>query len=219
MFQKIGEEDLTSMLDCFQPNILKFKKNSHIATAGNSFADLGILLKGEAALIQENAAGYRLSKVLLQPGTLLGEMALFSHNSVWPATVVAQKSCHVLYLPQKKLLEVCANHCQCHRTIIKNILRDISDEVLRLNKKIAYISLKNRRSKICSFLLEQYQNNNSSLTFLLPMRRSELADFLNISRTSISREFCSLKDEGVIEAHRTFIHISNLEALKEMAKS
>ncbi|MEN6348637.1 MAG: Crp/Fnr family transcriptional regulator [Syntrophomonas sp.] len=217
LFQDIASDDLNTMFNCLQPKLGKFKKNSYIAVTGDHFESLGILLSGQAALIKENAAGDRLMMAILKPGDIFGESAVFSGKSVWPATVVAQEPCQVMFLPKQKILGECANLCSWHHTIIENMLKDISDKVIRLNEKIDYLSMKSMRGKLSSFLLEQYKMNGQP-EFLLPMKRNELADFLNVSRPSMSRELCRMRDEGVIDFNRSSIQIKDMEALKGMVE-
>ncbi|KGP74762.1 transcriptional regulator [Desulfosporosinus sp. Tol-M] len=217
LFQNVEANDLNTMLGCLQPKLSEFKKNSFIAIAGNPFESMGILLKGEAALIKENAAGNRMIMAILKPGEIFGESAVFSRKSVWPTTVVAQETCTVMFLAKQKILGECANLCSWHRKIIENMLKDISDKTLMLNKKLEYLSMKSMRGKLSSFLLGQYKINGS-LTFMLPMKRNELADYLNVSRPSMSREMCRMRDEGVIDFHLSSIQIKDIESLKDMVE-
>lgn len=217
LFQDIASDDLITMFNCLQPRVRKFKKNSYIARAGDHFESLGILLSGQAALIKENAAGDRLMMAILSPGDIFGETAVFSGKSVWPASVIAQEPCQVMFLPRQKILGECANLCSWHHMIIENMLKDISDKVLALNKKIEYLSMKSMRGKLSSFLLEQYKVNGKP-DFLLPMKRNELADFLNVSRPSMSRELGRMRDEGVIDFKRSSVRIKDVESLKEMVE-
>ncbi len=217
LFQNVEENDLNTMLCCMRPKLSEHPKNSIIAAAGNPFESMGILLKGEAALIKENAAGNRIIMAILKPGEIFGESAVFSRKSVWPATVAALGTCTVMFLPKQKILGECANLCSWHRKIIENLLRDISDKTLMLNKKLEYLSMKSMRGKLSSFLLEQHKINGS-LTFMLPMKRNELADYLNVSRPSMSREMSRMRDEGVIDFHLSSIQINNIESLKEMVE-
>jgi Mn-dependent DtxR family transcriptional regulator len=45
-----------------------------------------------------------------------------------------------------------------------------------------------------------------------------LADFLNVSRPSMSREMAKLKDEGIIDYKKNQIEIKDLESLMEMTE-
>jgi CRP-like cAMP-binding protein len=83
-----------------------------------------------------------------------------------------------------------------------------------LNKKIEHISAKNIRGKISSYLLDIYrQSDNETIT--IPMKRHELADYLNVQRPSLSRELGSMRDSGIIEFNGSFITINNLLKLEK----
>jgi CRP-like cAMP-binding protein len=217
LFNNIKADDLLTMLDCLKPKIIKFHKNDLIAAAGEKFENMGIMLSGEAAVIKENAAGNRTMMAILKPGDLFGEVVVFSYNSVWPATIVVQKPCLAMFLSRQKILGQCANVCSRHRTIIENMLKHISDKTLMLNRQVEYLSMKSMRGKISSFLIEQCDKAEKT-TFVLPLMRNELADFLNVSRPSMSREMGRMRDEGVIDFHRSTIRIKDIAALKRMAE-
>ena len=97
------------------------------------------------------------------------------------------------------------------------MLRIISEKALLLNRKVEYLAIKSLRGKICTYLLEQHQRTGMT-TFMLPLKRCELADLLNVSRPSLSREMCKMRDEGIIDFHRSSIRIKNMEALKRSAE-
>ncbi|MDD2233781.1 MAG: Crp/Fnr family transcriptional regulator [Desulfitobacteriaceae bacterium] len=217
LFDNIETNDLRTMLACLKPKISKFHKNDLIAAAGEKFEKMGIMLSGEAAVIKENIAGNRMIMAILQPGDLFGEAVVFSHKSVWPATIIAQKPCYAMFLAREKILGQCNKACNWHRTIIENMLRLISDKTLMLNKQVEYLSMKSMREKISSFLIEQYEKAGDT-TFILPMMRNELADFLNVSRPSMSREMGRMRDEGIIDFHKSSIQIKDIAALKQMAE-
>jgi CRP-like cAMP-binding protein len=73
------------------------------------------------------------------------------------------------------------------------------------------------RGRIAIFFLEQYKKTGQS-TFMLSMNRNELADFLNVSRPSLSREMSKMRDEGLIDFHRSSIRLKDIGALKAVAE-
>lgn len=217
LFQGIETDELGVMIQCLKPKMSSYKRNEIIATAGDKFNGIGFILSGEAVVAKENAAGNRVVLTMLKPGDMFGEMAAFSGNNVWPATVSVQSSCKVLFLPPDKILGECKKLCPCHRRLVINMLRILSNKALTLNRKVEYLAVKSMRGKIANFLLEQF-NKTCKTTFMMPMNRNELADFLNVSRPSLSREMGRLRDEGIIEFHRSSVHIKNIEALQTMVE-
>ena len=93
------------------------------------------------------------------------------------------------------------------------MLKIVSELPLKLNKKVEYPTIKSMYVKISVFLLDQYKKTGKT-TFVLPMNRNDMADFLNVSRPSISRETSRMKDEGIIDYHLSTIKIKDIDALK-----
>jgi CRP/FNR family transcriptional regulator, dissimilatory nitrate respiration regulator len=214
VFEGIDIETLNTMFQCMKPTVHSYRKNSFVTTAGEKVDGLGILLSGQASVIKESVSGYRIMMVKLEPGGMFGEMVVFSARGVWPASVQAHSDCTVMFLPPEKFYGECENLCASHRQMISNMLRIISERALMLNRKVEYLAIRNMRGKISTYLLEQYKRTGKD-TFMLPLKRNELADFLNVSRTALSREMGRMRDEGLIEFHMASVRICQVEALKK----
>ncbi len=217
IFHDISPSQLDIMLDCLKPKINTYNKNSYIAVQGEPYTGLGILLSGEAAIIKESASGSRVIMTVIGPGELFGEMIAFSPRKHWPASVSAQSTCAVMFLPPEKIIGECTQACGGYKQLIKNILVLLSTKALMLNQRVEYLAIKGMREKISIYLLEQYKINQKN-TFVLPLKRNELADFLSVSRTALSRELGRMRDEGIIEFYRTSVKINNLALLRRGAE-
>lgn len=214
LFRGIGNESLNIMLDCLKPKIRRYKRREIIISYGQAFQGVGIIVSGRVALTKEMYSGNRIMMGILDAGDIFGEMVAFSDHRVWPMTVISQENCILLFLPPDKITGTCSNICASHRTLIMNMLQILSNRASMLNKKIEHLSAKNIRGKISSYLLDIYrQTGNVSLT--IPMKRHELADYLNIPRPSLSREMGLMRDAGIIEFKGSLITINNLLKLEE----
>lgn len=212
LFIDISEEEILSLLNCLSPKIVTFEKNEFIVNVGDEIKHFGLILKGEAIIIKEKADGNRVVMSVAKKGDMFGEMFIFSSKKYWPVTVKSQSNCKILFFTNSDLITRCGRNCSWHVNLLRNFITLISDKSLTLNKKVEYLSIKSIRGKLCSYLYEQYIQCNNS-TFVLPLNRNELADFLNVSRPSLSREICKLRDEGVIDFHLSTFKIKNVDKL------
>ncbi|HOJ77993.1 MAG TPA: Crp/Fnr family transcriptional regulator [Bacillota bacterium] len=212
LFQGIDSEELSVMLGCIKPQVVRYKKNECLAIAGNQFSGMGLILAGKVSISKENVAGDRVMMTILGPGEIFGEMVAFSKQRFWPATVIAEEESQIVFIASDKIVGNCERQCGSHRRLILNMLRIISDKALFLNRKLEYLTIKTLRGKIATFLLEQYQKTGQT-TFMLEMNRDQLADFLNVSRPSLSREMGRMKAEQLIDFHRSSVQIKSLEKL------
>lgn len=214
LFNGISKESLGIMLDCLKPRITRCKQREIIATCGQPFQGIGIIASGKTAITKESYSGNRIIMGILGAGEILGEIVAFSDQKVWPMTVIAQEDCILLFLPPGKIARPCSNICSSHNVLITNMLKILSDRAYMLDKKIEHISGKNIRGKISSYLLDIYHQQNSC-TLTMPLRRHELADYLNITRPSLSREMGLMRDAGIIEFYGSHLIIKNILALEE----
>jgi len=215
LFKGMDKRNVEDMIKCIRPKLVSVRKNDYVAFAGNSFDGLGILLSGQAVVSRENAAGKRIIMTNLNAGDIFGEMIVFSSLATWPVSVQAITDCTAMFLSKEKIVKTCGKACKWHYDMILNLMSIISDKALTLNKKLDYISIKSMRVKISTYLLELYKKTGST-SFIMPLNRNELADFLNVSRPSMSREMGRMRDEGIIDFHRSAVKILDLEALKEI---
>lgn len=215
LFAGISASELDSMVNCLQPKVCTYTKNSYITIGGEPFTGLGVLLTGEAAVIKESVAGNRTIMTVLRAGNIFGEMIAFSGRKNWPASVFAQTACSVIYLPPDKITGNCTNACAGHTQLIKNMLAILSEKALLLNRKVEYLTISSMRGKISTYLLEQWKLTGNKV-FNLALSRNDLADFLNVSRTALSREMGRMRDEGLLEFYRASFKINDLETLQKI---
>ncbi len=214
LFKGVDPEDIEKMLTCLDPQIKEYRKNECITISGEPLIGMGVVLFGSAAVTKEMVDGSRIIMKLLSQGEEFGEIILFSSKRSWPATVIAQQPCTIMYFTRSKIISDCMQVCPFHRRIVQNLLEIVSNKALMLNNKVEYLSLKGIRQKLSRFFCEQYYFNKST-TFNLPLNRNELAEFLNVSRPSMSRELCLMRDEGLIDFHKETIKLLKIEQIVE----
>ncbi len=214
LFSGVDEKRLDFLLSCLSSKICRYKKNEYIALENEKFDGVGIVLNGEISIFKENYKGVRTIMANFKKGDMFGEIIAFAGTGIWPSTVFAQSDCEIMFVHPEKILGICEKLCDSHRVLMANMTRIISKKALILNKKVEYLTIKSMKAKLAKYLLEQYKNTNS-LTFTMPLNREALADFLNVSRPSMSRELCKMRDEGIIEFYRNAVRILNIDVLEE----
>jgi CRP-like cAMP-binding protein len=214
LFNNIGKDELKSLLTCLKPLVQTYPKNTIVVRNGDSLDSLGIVLEGQASIFKDSISGNRILLKNIVKGEMFGEIAVFARQNEWPALVQAITPLTVCFFPKNKIVDQCTNACKWHNSLVRNMLGVISERALKLSKKMEYISIKTMRSKLSTFIYEQYLKGKTT-TLTLPMNRQQLADFLNVSRPSMSRELSRMRDEGIIDFHLSAVRIIDIEKLKE----
>ncbi len=77
----------------------------------------------------------------------------------------------------------------------------LAKKILILNQKIDIISQRTTREKLMTYF-EIQKGIAKSDKFTIPYNREELADFLFVDRSAMSRELSRMRDEGLIDFYK-----------------
>jgi CRP-like cAMP-binding protein len=81
---------------------------------------------------------------------------------------------------------------------VQNLFFAIAEKNRTLVQKLGHISKRTTREKLISYFSEEAKRQNSS-SFTIPFNRQQLADFLSVDRSAMSKELCKMRDEGFLE--------------------
>lgn len=201
LFAEIEQEDLHQILSCMDSREQHFPKGSFIFLAEESYPKLGILLAGKAQVIKENIFGDKMIIGNLEPGNLFGETYACMGLAKIPVSVEAIEDCSVLLLDINRMLKTCSNACSFHQRLVANLLNIVATKNMQLNRKMSYITHKTIRGRLLAYLEDQAERTNSD-AFEIPFNRNELADYLCVDRSAMSRELGRMKKEGLLDFSR-----------------
>lgn len=208
LFNGINKEDLHGMLDCLGATVRSYKKDDYIWLTGERIHLVGIVLSGEANILKEDMHGNRRILATVRAKGIFGESLAFSQTAESPVTVQAFSDAKVLFVDFRRIHSVCSNACVFHSRLIQNMLMLIAEKNMILNEKIDIIAMKTTRQKIAAYLLNQRVMQGKA-KFRIPFNRSELADYLSVNRSALSRELGRMQDEGLITFHKNIFTVSD----------
>ena len=214
LFEGLSEQELEAVLQCLNAKTQKYTKENIIMLSGDNVKDVGIIVSGSIMIIKEDVAGRQNILAHLSEADTFGEVFACAGIKTSPVTVVVSSDCEVVFVEYKRLITTCNSSCNFHAKIIQNMLQLIAQKSLELNKKIDYLIINSMRQKLVMYLLEQYtiQQKNS---FEVPLSRSELADFLNVDRSAMSRELGRMRNDGLINFNKNMFTLIDLQSLKD----
>lgn len=134
----------------------------------------------------------------LKTGDLFGETFACMGQKVMPVSVVALENCEVLFLDISRIVRTCKTACPFHQKLIANLLKIMAEKNAVLNQKMSYITHKTIRSRLEAYFYD-IMERNGSYEFTIPYNRSEMADYLCIDRSALSRELSHMKNDGMID--------------------
>ena len=87
------------------------------------------------------------------------------------------------------------------KKLLKNILHVSMQKNLALSSRIFFTAPKTIRGRLLTYLSAQSMKAGSS-TFDIPFNRQQLADYLNLDRSALSKELGKMRDEGLLEFYK-----------------
>lgn len=214
LFQGIGEGEIEAVLSCLAAKTKEYKKGEFIFRNGDSVEAVGLLLSGNALIVQEDYWGNRNLISHISPAQLFAETFACSAGAVLNVSVEAASACEIMFLDIKRILSTCPSACSFHTRIIRNLLSDLANKNLRLNEKLSHMGKRSTKEKLLSYLSAQAIKSCSN-EFDIPLNRQQLADYLSVDRSAMSNELCSLRDEGILSFEKNHFELYRLEVDKE----
>lgn len=198
LFADISEEDLKKTLDCLNAKVKKYKKASTIILEDDEISFVGVMLSGVIQVVKEDYLGNKNILTELSVSEIFAETFVCAELNRSPVTVISLTDCVILFVDYNKIIAKCQSSCPFHTKLIQNMLRIIANKNLILNQKIEFISKRTTREKLLSYFAVQVAKSKNK-SFTIPFSRNELADFLCVDRSAMSRELCKLRDKGVLQ--------------------
>ncbi|MCO8194009.1 MULTISPECIES: Crp/Fnr family transcriptional regulator [Anaerofustis] len=190
LFNNVQEKEINEIID--QSYIKSYQKDEYILKAGDFTSNTGIILKGEISVISEDFWGNKNIISTLSKGNIFAEIFSLKNNIPLNVSVISNEDSTILFINVNEIINKTRNFI-----FIKNLMNIISTKTLMLNRKNELLSKRTIREKVMTFLSQQAisANNNS---FKIPFSREEMANFLAVDRSALSRELSKMKKEGII---------------------
>ncbi|MFR1833550.1 MAG: Crp/Fnr family transcriptional regulator [Lachnospiraceae bacterium] len=204
MFRGLGEEEITSLLGCLNAGKRSYKKGEIILSEGSITENVGIVLSGMAMITCSDIWGNASLLGEVSPGSVFAEVYACIPGQPMLVTVAAVEDTSVLFMNVGRVLTACTNACPFHARLAQNLLTICAHKSLRLSQRIQHTSSKSIRGRLMSYFSECAKRSGSN-SFFIPYNRQQLADYLNVDRSTMCNELSKMQREGVIEYEKNYI--------------
>lgn len=182
---------------CHKIKTRKYKKGELITTFIKNRSQIGLILEGNVDLIRYDLDGNKNIIDRVNQGDVYGE--IFHNNETLNGLIVeAVSNVVIAIIEYNNLNNPCKSDCPIHSQINNELSLIMLEKVKFLNTRIELLTKRSTREKILSYfsLVSRGKTNKS---FRLPFSYTDLADYLNVDRSAMTREISSLVDEGFID--------------------
>ena len=195
LFHGLSAEDLNAILVWQCPVLHRYAKQDYLFHVGDRAHSIGIVLEGSVTILQEDFWGNRNIVTRLSPGHLFAEVYAVTREQRMGVSVMTDEGAVILLLNAHRLLNTSGEIFEMR--IIRNLLATIADKNLTLNTKLSHLSQRSTREKLLSYLSE-VSSQQGSADIQIPYDRQQLADYLSVNRSALSKELSKLREEGLL---------------------
>ncbi|MBQ8534516.1 MAG: Crp/Fnr family transcriptional regulator [Bacilli bacterium] len=159
---------------------------------------IGIIDSGSVQLIYNDYDGNKSIIEEITEGEIFGSI-----NYILQAeeiTCVTKEETQITFIEYEQITndEIIKN--DFYIIFIKNLIKILGNQITSKNSRIELLTKRTTRDKILEYFKMQSQKKGNK-TFTLPMTFTELANYLSVDRSAMTREIKNLKDEGFIKAN------------------
>ncbi len=197
LFKGFAESEVQTALNCLGGTIRSFVRKDIIFRADEVLDEAGIILQGQVLLCRENISGMRSIFSVLGQGGIMGETALGLVREHSGYEAVAGSDCSILFIQMNKIVRPGRPTCHLRGRVIENMMALLLENNRTIYQKLDLVSHKSLRDRILHYLSLQARKNNN-VSFEIPFSRSDLADYLTVDRSALSRELQRMAKEGLI---------------------
>lgn len=184
-----------------------FKAGEHIYNSGQFINYAGIIINGSVNIENIDILGNKSILSNLGNGNIFAETYALYGKTI-AVNVVAVTDCVITFINIASLLNEKNSSHSWYIKLLRNMLQISTEKNLTLSSRIFCTSAKNIRGRLLTYLSEQALKSRNT-KFKIPFNRQQLADYLNVDRSALSKELSKMRTERIINFYK-----NNFEILK-----
>lgn len=202
IFEHLSTADVRQIMQDVPYLTETLEKGKIIYRAEETANRIGVILSGCLEARKYLPTGNVISLFQRKPGEMIGGCIVFSSHPNYPCDVVAREKSMLLWLDRQVVLGTFLKN----PVIAANIMRIYSDRMMQLEKRVELFSYHAISKKIAFSLLHDFSIAENQ-TIYLPFSKTTWAEYLNVSRTSLSRELKMMCNQKMIAMNQNKIRI------------
>jgi len=206
LFKGMSEEELSKALTSLNASEKDYDKGLTILHAGFPTQSLGLVLEGSVTIETNDMWGGRTILSHVGKGQFFAETYALLEDEPLLVDVVANENCRILFLKAGSLKSLVSVNESWSIKLITNLLAITSNKNLALSRRSFHTSPKSIRGRVMAYLNSVSLQKNS-MEFDIPFDRQQLADYLNVERTALSKELGRMQREGIINFRKNHFTI------------
>lgn len=200
IFQNLTKEEIQDMNTLHFLRTASYEKNTLIFQTGDIVHEIGMVLSGSVNIESIDLWGNKSILSHVPEGHAFAETYALCHEPMMVDAITSEGS-EIAFVNTDILLSEQHLGKIWYSKIMNNLLLIFAQKNLVLSNRIFCTSAKTIRERLFTYF-SNLSVKNGSKTFQVPFDRQQMADYLNLDRSALSKELGKMRKEGLIDFHK-----------------
>ena len=200
IFQNLTKEEIEDMNTLHFLRTASYEKNTMIFQTGDIVHEIGMVLSGSVNIESIDLWGNKSILSHVPTGRAFAETYALCHEPMMVDAITSEDS-EIAFVNTDILLNEQYLGKTWYSKIMHNLLLIFAQKNLVLSNRIFCTSAKTIRERLFTYF-SNLSVKNGSKTFQVPFDRQQMADYLNLDRSALSKELGKMRKEGLIDFHK-----------------
>lgn len=198
LFENINEQNIRKIKRFLMASTMKYPKGVNILSNVNQDDFIAIVDHGSVQFIATDYDGNKSIIEDIPEGGMFGSLTFPIHNE--EVSCITKEITEITYIEYDSITNDEISKTDSYIIFIKNLIKILSDQVGEKNTRIEILTKKTTRDKLLEYFKSQAKERGNK-TFTIPMSFTELANYLSVDRSAMTREISYLRDDGIIKTN------------------
>ena len=206
LFRGLTDSEIAVALQVLEAHEKRYEKGETILNAGSATERMGLVLDGSVTIESNDAWGNRTIISHVERDQVFAETYALLENEPMLVDVTASEVSRVLFLRSGRIQGLTNSLRPWVLKYIANLLTISAHKNLILSGRSFHIAPKTIRGRVMAYLNSVSLQKNSR-EFDIPFDRQQLADYLNLERSALSKELGKMQRDGLISCRKNHFTI------------
>ncbi|MBQ9325257.1 MAG: Crp/Fnr family transcriptional regulator [Clostridia bacterium] len=201
LFRDMDAAEIARALQALEGYEKRFEKGETLLRAGSVTERLGLVLEGSVTIERNDAWGSRTIISHVGQGQVFAETYALLDHAPMLVDVTASEDCRILFLRSGGIQSLKCSQSTWALKYISNLLTISMQKNLVLSGRSFHTAPKTIRGRVMAYL-HSVSMQKGCQDFDIPFDRQQLADYLNLERSALSKELGRMQRDGLISCRK-----------------
>ncbi len=196
LFASIAAEDIAPLCRRIGAYTRRYRAGQSVWLTGDPVLAAGLILSGSVRAEALSPDGTRDVAAQQGAGGLVGDVLMTEGRASPVDVLAAEDGTELLFLPFDPIMDGGGDPALSR--LRRNLLQEISSKYWLLRRRIVCLRAPDLRGKLLTYLSHCAADAGAD-TFLVPLDRQGMADYLAANRSALCRELSAMRRDGLID--------------------